>query len=342
MDCNNCTCERRCNSVISIIDGDSIPYAYAWMFKDKDPCNSKDLEEARLAVQSGIYNTLKETKADYYIGMLAGGKCFRYECDPNYKGNRGSKTDSYALWGEVIKQILIDDHKFYRLDQSCILEVDDAVGICNTYFKKKHWSPIIVAVDKDILQLKANHYNPVKKTFITINDLGGITKTKKNKKNVVTAYGDYLIASQMITGDSTDNIKGIPKSGPMKAYDTLVNCETHYSMFRRIAELYKEYYTNEWQAFLKRETEKAIKLGKPWTEQEINDFIVLAKNKWKEEIRKTYTLIKILETKKEGKKYGFKIPKPIKVTDVNISTPINFDFSIAVTEDFSSLADLSI
>ena len=308
MDCKNCTCKKSCDNIVAIIDGDSIPYAYAWMFKDKDPSNKKDLEDARSAVQSGLYNTLRETKANYYVGMLAGGKCFRYDCDPDYKGNRGTKTDSYALWGEVIKQILVDDHKFYRLDQSCTLEVDDAVGICNTYFKRKKWKPIIVAVDKDILQLKANHYNPVRKSSISITSLGGITKTKKGKKNIITAYGDYLIASQMITGDSTDNIKGIPKSGPIKAYNTLVGCETPYSMFRRVVELYKKYYDTS----------------------------------WKEEIKKTYTLIKILETAKEGRKYGFKVPKPIKVQKVFITSPVNFDFSVSVTEDFTNLSEIDL
>ena len=58
---------------------------------------------------------------------------------------------------------------------------------------------VIVTVDKDLLQIKGNHWNPVKKEADVVED------------------GYELFLTQWLTGDATDGYPGLKGIGPKKA-----------------------------------------------------------------------------------------------------------------------------
>lgn len=91
-------------------------------------------------------------------------------------------------------------------------EADDAVAIEMTEFPNKY---VLVGQDKDLLQIPGEHYNPVKKEFTTITQESGLLN----------------FYTQILTGDRTDNIKGVDKIGPVKAAKLLKDCKTELEMW---------------------------------------------------------------------------------------------------------------
>ena len=79
------------------------------------------------------------------------------------------------------------------------LEADDILGILGT----RDPESIIVTIDKDLKSVPGNHWNPDKKE-------DGIVKISQDE-------ADLFFLIQAIAGDSTDNYKGVPGVGMVKA-----------------------------------------------------------------------------------------------------------------------------
>lgn len=89
----------------------------------------------------------------------------------------------------------------------------------------------MVTIDKDMDQIPGLHYHWV-----------------KDEEYVMTPpEAAKCLARQCITGDMTDNIRGIQGIGPQKAEDYLVSA-TGDSLGEIILGKYKEHYENEAQA----------------------------------------------------------------------------------------------
>jgi 5'-3' exonuclease len=101
------------------------------------------------------------------------------------------------------------------------MEADDYLGI------NQHESSIICSIDKDLLQVPGKHYNIVKKEFYEIDEETGF-------RNFYT---------QLLTGDTSDNIKGIAGIGPVKAKKALTGYFTEQGMFSVVREMYQN---DEW------------------------------------------------------------------------------------------------
>jgi 5'-3' exonuclease len=53
--------------------------------------------------------------------------------------------------------------------------------------------------------------------------------------------------SQLITGDTVDNIPGLPRGGPRLAFSTLDGLETEEEMFRAVEEAYKKKFPDDYR-----------------------------------------------------------------------------------------------
>ena len=136
---------------------------------------------------------LLPTSATEYIGFLGGYGNFRKEIAPTtYKANRIDME--LPKWFSEAKEYLVDKWKFIQVDG---IEAEDAVGICLT----KYPDAIIVRVDHDLDQLPGLHYNPIKEVF-----------TEISRENA-----EYNQWKQCLTGCTSDQVKGIPGVGEVKA-----------------------------------------------------------------------------------------------------------------------------
>lgn len=180
-------------SKIALIDADSL--LYFEMGKDT-------LEEAIEGLNNRIQEILIKTDCDRYLGFLTRGKCFRYAIAKSkpYKHNRkyGSKPPIYYALDAYIQQ---DPWNFVSYSG---LEADDLVGMARHVLED---DCIICSPDKDVLQqLPGKHYNYQKAEF---------HETRDDQAR------DFLW-KQVLMGDSTDGIPGIPGLGP-KTADAIID-----------------------------------------------------------------------------------------------------------------------
>ena len=148
---------------------------------------------------------VKATGCHSHMTVLSGTDNFRYYIDPDYKANR--KDSQKPKYFDQIRDHFVNKHKAKIVHK---MEADDAVGILATAVDEDvDKDYVIVSIDKDLDQIPGLHYNWKKDTHYTI--------TKAEAKE--------FIYTQLITGDATDNIKGLPKWGPAKAKKLLKGIE---------------------------------------------------------------------------------------------------------------------
>ena len=173
------------NKTTALIDGDSLIYY---------EMGKPTLEEALESLDNRIMQMLNITKATHYAGFLTQGKCFRYAAAKTkpYKGNR--KYGDKPIIFPAIKEYLKQKWGFTIVTE---LEADDLVSIYHDPLKT-----VICSPDKDVLyQNKGVHYNYGKAELVVVDENEALT----------------FLWKQMLMGDSTDGIVGIPKVGEKTA-----------------------------------------------------------------------------------------------------------------------------
>lgn len=124
-----------------------------------------------------------------------------------YKGNRDPAKR--PTWYAEIREYLLE---FCGAELVTGMETDDACGIEQWKYKDK--STCIVSIDKDLDMIPGWHYNYVKQEMYYVN------LAEANKK----------FWTQVLTGDTTDNIRGIPKVGIKTAEKLLANVDSWMDM----------------------------------------------------------------------------------------------------------------
>ena len=190
-----------------LIDGD--PFAYRAAFS----AQGDDLEEAIDKVDDFLEQALHEVSWDWtdddHQVFLTGKDNFRYDVAVTYpyKGNRKNAERPEHL--EDVRQHMIDNWSAIVSDGE---EADDLLGIWSTEYGP---NAIVISIDKDMLQLPCNHFNPVTKVHKTVRDFEGLK----------------FFYTQLLTGDTVDNIKGCKGIGPVKAKAILSDCKTEKELY---------------------------------------------------------------------------------------------------------------
>jgi DNA polymerase-1 len=183
--------------MISVIDADSMVWVHAYLNRDHD-----ELDRVIAAVDESIHDILMTTKATHYLGFVQGSRnTFRHTMFPSYKANRKAENPGFMdKWKTQIFDHLTGAWKFVPVVG---VEVDDAVACAAKCFRDQKRDYTICGIDKDLAQIEGNHYNyDPKKRFSVYIDSS-------------TAMRNLCL--QILHGDSTDNIKGIPGIGPKTA-----------------------------------------------------------------------------------------------------------------------------
>jgi len=176
---------------IALIDGDSLIYY---------EMGKATLEEALSSLDGRLHQMFEMTHATKYAGFLTEGKCFRYAAAKTqpYKGNR--KYGNKPIIFPAIKEYLKQEWNFTSVPE---LEADDLVSVYHDPLQT-----VICSPDKDVLyQNKGIHYNYGKAESIVVDENEAMR----------------FLWKQMLMGDSTDGIQGIPKVGPKTADTWLEN-----------------------------------------------------------------------------------------------------------------------
>jgi len=184
---------------ICLIDADSLLYY---------EMDKPTYEQAIYGLDQRIEQILNACNTSLYDGYFTSGRCYRYGVEPEYKGNRKGKPKPPIF--HAMKEYLTQKYGFWAVKQ---LEADDLVSY---YSYSDNRSTIVCSPDKDVLgQCIGMHYNYQKGEF------WHTTPEEANK----------FLWKQVLMGDSTDNIKGIPGVGDKTSTNWLKNRKNDFEGF---------------------------------------------------------------------------------------------------------------
>lgn len=202
--------------MIALIDMDLVAFRCA------ASAENDDLGIAIYRVEELLDNILNKVNATEYKAYFSSDTNFRKTIYPEYKAHRTAEKPKHLA---DIKQYSIE--KLGALISPEGLEADDMLGIAQD---KLNNTTTICTLDKDLLQIPGLHFSW---------EINGSTWNRPDTWTQQTEVeGLRLFYEQSIKGDPTDNIKGIPKMGKVKAKAALKECNTEKEMFDTVRELY--------------------------------------------------------------------------------------------------------
>lgn len=184
-----------------LLDGDLFAYRSA-AAREND-----DVQFAYHYMEELLETCMREAGGTSFQFYLSGINNFRNKVYPEYKGNRADIYRPRHL--TATKDYLFNK---YEAEICEGLEADDLMGIYQTAQTKEE-PTIIVSLDKDMLQVPGWHYS------WRIEGGAADKRWVKEacKQEITPQQGIKRFYTQLLTGDSTDNIKGVRGVGKMKA-----------------------------------------------------------------------------------------------------------------------------
>lgn len=205
--------------MIALLDSDIFAYRAA------ASCEREDVKTAKRTLDGivtdvllvGVDSIYKDCFVDKWELFLTGKNNFRYEIAKTapYKGNRVNKPKPKHL--QALREHLIAEWGAVVANGQ---EADDAISIRATELGD---DCVIVSVDKDLDQISGWHYNFVKRSGYYIEKTQALVK----------------FYTQMLTGDSADNIIGIYGIGPVKAAKILDGVVDEEELYQKVLEAYE-------------------------------------------------------------------------------------------------------
>lgn len=189
------------------IDGDILVYQSIW--------GAKSTKDIKKKIDQTIANLMSDLEGGSGKIAIKGIGNFRKDIYLQYKSNRKKELT------EQEKEFFSYTYKYLEKDWKAVpahgMEADDLLAIWNTE------NPgIIASIDKDMLQVPGLHYNLRRKEYINISE----------------EEASMLLHTQVLMGDSVDNITGLRGIGKVKATAVLANlpAEKHLSAVKNFWE----------------------------------------------------------------------------------------------------------
>ncbi|MBB5359288.1 DNA polymerase-1 [Rhodanobacter sp. ANJX3] len=169
----------------------------------------------------GVVNMLRATlkaKPDYLAFVSdAAGPTFRDELYDQYKAHRPPMPDD--LRAQIEPMLAIVGALGFPILREPGVEADDVIGTLATQAQALGIEVLISTGDKDLAQLVSSHVTLVNTMSNTVTDIDGV----KEKFGV---RPEQIIDFLALTGDTVDNVPGVPKCGPKTAAKWLAEYHT--------------------------------------------------------------------------------------------------------------------
>ncbi len=219
-------------SKIVIIDGNSLLFRafYATLPRDEKTTIMQNKEGIPTNAIFGFANMMTKlisslNKDDaIFVAFDKGKHTFRHKQFPDYKANRNATPTELLTQLPIARELLDCLNITYYEDDN--IEADDIAGIVAKKSEKEGYKVVIYTSDKDYLQLIDDNIT-VRLIKQGLNNIQEMTPT--TFKDVWGFEPIQIIDYKGLMGDSSDNLKGIPKVGDKTAktliqkYGTLEN-----------------------------------------------------------------------------------------------------------------------
>ena len=245
---------------IYLIDGTA--YIYRAYHAIRSLSNSRGLPTNAVFGFTRMLIKLMEDRSPEYIGMFfdAKGPTFRHEMYDEYKANRPPMPEDMAMQIPYIKEITAAFN--LPLVEMQGYEADDLIGTLARKAEKAGFKVVMVTGDKDFMQLvtdKAAIWDPMKENTI-------------DQASIREKFGiepHQMIDVQGLSGDSADNVPGVPGIGQKTALSLIKEYNSMQELYEKLDTITKKKQrenleTFKDQAFLSREL-VTINTGAPVT-----------------------------------------------------------------------------
>lgn len=227
----------------ALIDGDLLVYECSAVAEYPKDEPISDFDFVIEVFHNKLRDMLKAVDAEDFVMYLTGKGNFRDKIAVTkpYKGNRkGEKPFHY----ENLRAYIMS-HSWAVMVEG--MEADDALAINQTD------DTIICSRDKDLRMVAGWHYgweSGQQGEFgpYQFSEHGELHLSENRKK--LTGGGLMFFYSQLLTGDSTDNIPGLKGYGPAKAYDLLCDCEDEYELYSVVMVAYEEQHEDKFEEYM--------------------------------------------------------------------------------------------
>ena len=160
----------------------------------------------------GVVNAIKHLQRKHQGAKLimvfdAKGSNFRHQMFPDYKANRSPAHDDLIIQIEPLYKI-IRAMGFHFL---CVegVEADDVIATLSRFAAQSDIETIIASGDKDLFQLVGGNIKQL--------DMKGKLYSEADVKEKMGVNPNQILDLLALTGDSADNIPGVPSVGPKTA-----------------------------------------------------------------------------------------------------------------------------
>ena len=160
----------------------------------------------------GVINAIKHLQRKYQNAKIimifdAKGSNFRHEIFSEYKANRRSAEDDLVVQIEPLYEI-IRAMGFHFLCEKGV-EADDVIATLAKLANKNEVETIIASSDKDLFQLVGGNIKQL--------DMKGKLYSEDEVEEKMGVKPNQILDLLALTGDTSDNIPGVPSVGPKTA-----------------------------------------------------------------------------------------------------------------------------
>lgn len=227
---------------IALIDGDVLRYEIGAKSESKEhgPVHFDTVVET---INNSIRAIQRGAGADEWdpIIFLTGDENFRNDIAVSrpYKGNR--KSEKPYHWHNISAYL----RNQYTVTEEEGLEADDLMSIEQySVLGDPDVETIICTRDKDLRMVPGWQYGwecGAQREYgpLYVDMMGTLALLDKTPAKLV-GTGLKFFYSQLLTGDSVDNIPGLPGCGPVKAFEALSALDNEVALFSAVQELYHE------------------------------------------------------------------------------------------------------
>lgn len=198
-----------------LIDGDIIAYRAA--FSTEQMGSSDTRRKVDDLIQFILDSTVlfPEIGLDYVVYLTGKGN-FRDSIAKShpYKGNRKSVQKPRHL--QTARDHMESEY------QAIISKGEEADDLIAKEAARLDYHACVASIDKDMLQIPCWHFNIVRGDYLKVEPYGGIK----------------FFYTQILTGDTADNIVGLWKVGPVKAKKILEDAETEKELWDLVVKAY--------------------------------------------------------------------------------------------------------
>lgn len=189
------------------------------------------LEKCWQNFQDKLKDLLDEVFATDYLMAVKGDDNFRNLLYPQYKMNRHADPKKQNAFVPVLRKLAVAEDLAVASDGR---EADDLLRIWANQAIAAGDPYVVCTIDKDLKCIPGNFYNMKHKELISISE------------DAATRH--YY--EQLLKGDPTDNIPGVPRIGEVKASKILSACKSSNDFQEQVVNQYLQAYGEDWYSYL--------------------------------------------------------------------------------------------